>query len=130
MTGVEALVWCVAIVCATILSLAILATLAGGKKRPPVPTEGIFDPLKTVANNSLRQQEILHRAARSEVGRGVDSLPVPPAKVSTDERTGVEMFSDFPDEPVSPAACCGGYRPHDGQRRTLDDMSADNLADD
>lgn len=114
MTGVEALVWCVAIVCSTILALAILATLAGGKKRgdghhATVP----LDELRPISGGK----------------RGVDSFDVPPPKVVTDPREPVDLFGDFPDESAS-LTIYGGYRPRDGRRRTLDEMSADDLNDD
>lgn len=110
--------WCVAIVCSTILPLAILATLAGGKKRG-----GGYQP----------------RGERLEGGpplggggvarRGVDSFDVPPPRVVTDPREAADPLDDFPDEPVS-RTTYGGYRPRDGRRRTLDEMSADDLNDD
>jgi hypothetical protein len=113
-TGVEALVWCVAIVCSTILSLAILATLAGGGRRggghhADVP----LDELRPLSGGK----------------RGVDSFDVPPPRVVTDPRESVDLLGDFPDEPVS-RTTYGGYRPRDGRRRTLDEMSADDLSDD
>lgn len=118
MTGVEALVWCVAIVCSTILSLAILATLAGGKKRG-----GGYQP------RGKRLEGGPPPGGGGVARRSVDSFPVPPARVSTDRRTGVEMFDDFPDESASPTTY-GGYRARDGRRRTLDEMSADDLSND
>lgn len=118
MTGVEALVWCVAIVCSTILSLAILAALAGGGRRG-----GGHQP------RGKRLEGGPPPGGGGVARRGIDSFDVPPAATVTDPRESVDLLGDFPDESAS-RTTYGGYRPRDGRRRTLDEMSADDLSDD